>query len=77
MLLKLAALGAIGYAGYKYYEKNYAGSTTAPAFAGNQGNATVRDAGPHAMRDTSERGWSKTDQALDETFPASDPPATY
>jgi uncharacterized membrane protein YebE (DUF533 family) len=22
MLLKLAALGAIGYAGYKYYEKN-------------------------------------------------------
>ena len=24
MLLKLAALGAIGYAGYKYYEKNRA-----------------------------------------------------
>ena len=24
MLLKLAALGAIGYAGYKYYEKNKA-----------------------------------------------------
>lgn len=22
MLLKLAALGALGYAGYKYYEKN-------------------------------------------------------
>ena len=24
MLLKLAALGALGYAGYKYYEKNKA-----------------------------------------------------
>jgi uncharacterized membrane protein YebE (DUF533 family) len=27
MLLKLAALGALGYAGYKYYGKNQGGST--------------------------------------------------
>jgi len=27
MLLKLAALGALGYAGYKYYEKNKASFT--------------------------------------------------
>jgi uncharacterized membrane protein YebE (DUF533 family) len=26
MLLKLAALGALGYAGYKYYGKNQGGS---------------------------------------------------
>ena len=32
MLLKLAALGAIGYAGYKYYEKNKA-SFAAPRSA--------------------------------------------
>ena len=40
MLLKLAALGALGYAGYKYYEKNKdsfrIGSSTRsqPALAG-------------------------------------------
>lgn len=26
MLLKLAALGALGYAGYRYYQKNIGGS---------------------------------------------------
>ncbi len=73
-LLKLAALGALGYAGYKYYEK-HKGSERA-AFAGNQGSASVRDAGPEAMRDKPKR-WSKADEASDESFPASDPPATY
>jgi len=74
-LLKLAALGALGYAGYKYYEK-HKGEDRA-AFAGNQGNATVRDAGPESMRDKPKRGWSKADEASDQSFPASDPPATY
>lgn len=73
-LLKLAALGALGYAGYKYYEKNKAEHA---AFAGNQGNANVRDAGPEAMRDKPRREWQKTDEASDQSFPASDPPATY
>ena len=73
-LLKLAALGALGYAGYKYYEKSKAEHA---AFAGNQGNAHVRDAGPEAMRDKPRREWQKTDEASDESFPASDPPATY
>ena len=34
MLLKLAALGALGYAGYRYYEKNkdsFRASRTRPA----------------------------------------------
>ena len=50
------------------------------AFATGEGapdNATqVRNAGPEAMRDK-PRGWSKADEASDESFPASDPPATY
>ncbi len=73
MLLKLLALGGLGYAGYKYYEKN----KTQPAFAGNQGNTSVRDAGPEAMRDKPNGDWSKTDEESDESFPASDPPANY
>jgi hypothetical protein len=39
---------------------------------GNSGN--VRPAGPEAMRDPPKE-WSKVDEASDESFPASDPPA--
>jgi hypothetical protein len=39
---------------------------------GNSGN--VRPAGPEAMRDPPEQ-WTKVDEASDESFPASDPPA--
>ena len=79
-LLKLAALGTLGYVGYQYYQKNFAGHSSAPAFAGGQptsGPQPVRDAGPDAMRDDTARDWDKADQASDESFPASDPPATY
>lgn len=78
-LLKLAALGALGYVGYKYYEKSR--DRSPPAFAPGQvpgeNIAKVRDAGPAAMADPPRREWSKEDQASDESFPASDPPATY
>lgn len=74
MLLKLAALGALGYVGYRLFTKNQAQQ---PAYAANQGDAQVRDAGPDAMRDKPATGWSKTDEELDESFPASDPPANY
>ncbi|MBX7481782.1 hypothetical protein [Qipengyuania qiaonensis] len=73
MLLKLLALGGLGYAGYRYYEK----TRSQPAFAGNQGKATVRDAGPESMRDNSGRAWTPADEASDQSFPASDPPSTY
>lgn len=76
MLIKLAALAGLGFAGYKYYEKNQLRTDGQPAFAGNQGVSLIRDAGPESMRDT-PRGWSKTDEALDQSFPASDPPANY
>ncbi|WP_324828727.1 hypothetical protein [Qipengyuania zhejiangensis] len=73
MLIKLAALGALGFAGYKYFEKNQA----KPAFARNQGDAQIRDAGPESMRDETNRDWAKTDEESDQSFPASDPPANY
>jgi len=79
-LLKLAALGALGYVGYKYYESSKAGSSHA-AFAPGQESgsnfAKVRDAGPAAMGDQPAREWTKADEISDESFPASDPPATY
>ena len=60
-LLRMAALGALGFVGQEPGE-----------------NATkVRDAGPDAMADTPKREWTKEDEASDESFPASDPPATY
>lgn len=78
-LLKMAALGALGYAGYKFYEKQK-GERRA-AFAEGQGAdenfSQVRDSGPQAMADSPSREWSKTDEASDESFPASDPPSTY
>ena len=80
-MLKLIALGALGYVGYKYYEKNIAGHSAAPAFAGGEVGSgrihQVREAGPDAMRDDTAKDWDKADQASDESFPASDPPATY
>ncbi|WP_170003614.1 hypothetical protein [Pseudopontixanthobacter vadosimaris] len=78
-LLKMAALGTLGYAGYKYYTKNKNPDNAAFA-AGQPGNTNVsqvRDAGPGAMRDGAATNWTRTDEASDESFPASDPPATY
>ncbi|MCJ2184305.1 hypothetical protein MTR62_16635 [Novosphingobium sp. 1949] len=63
-LMRMAVLGAAGYAFYKYTQKDKAGP------------APVRDAGPANMK-SAPRSWSKTDEALDETFPASDAVATY
>jgi hypothetical protein len=37
---------------------------------------SVRDAGPENMR-SQPRRWERQDQRIDESFPASDPPATY
>jgi len=44
----------------------------APGPVGQSGAA--RSAGPEAMRDP-PKDWEKVDQASDESFPASDPPA--
>lgn len=78
MLLKLAAIGAIGYAGYRYFTREAHSNHAAYATRQASGNHTdVRDAGPEAMRDSGQREWTRTDQASDESFPASDPPGNY
>lgn len=50
----------------------HARNRTEPGPAGRSGAG--RSAGPEAMRDPPKE-WEKTDQASDESFPASDPPA--
>ena len=53
----------------------------APAFRDGQkagprdAEVQVRPAGPEAMRSKVRRKWTPEDQASDESFPASDPPA--
>ena len=78
-LIRLAALGALGFLGYRYYEKATAESNEAFAEGegGPAGSHQVRNAGPAAMADEPKREWTETDEELDETFPASDPPANY
>ena len=79
-LLQTAALGVAGYLGYKYY-KRASGHEGKPAYASGESDganfAKVRNAGPKSMRTPSEKEWTKTDEASDESFPASDPPGTY
>jgi hypothetical protein len=79
MILKTALLGALGYFGYKYYQKNKGTQEAAFAIGQSTGSnfAKVRDAGPDAMADRPKGEWSKVDEASDESFPASDPPSTY
>ena len=78
-LIKLALAGAAGYAFYRYTRHKRDDAPKA-AFASGEGDAEnfsqVRNSGRDAMRDQPRR-WSKTDEASDESFPASDPPATY
>lgn len=54
------------------------GEAPAPAEPepGQSPDQDIRPAGPKDM-DIKPRGWSKTDQELDESFPASDPPGNY
>ena len=80
-LFKLAFAGAVAYGLYRYATKDNATSNEGhAAFASGETSgdnfAKVRHAGPEGMRsDPAE--WDKADEASDESFPASDPPATY
>lgn len=75
--LILSALGGLGYLAFAWLRQ---GSTSGnAAYADDQPQAdpgAVRDSGPNAMRDP-PREWSDADEASDQSFPASDPPATY
>lgn len=78
ILLILAALGGAGYLGRQWLQRR--APTGNAAFDPDQpqgDHRSVRDAGPAAMRDPPRDEWTEADQASDESFPASDPPATY
>lgn len=75
--LKLLALGAGGYALWRWNSRQpqpagpaafALGETSGPNFD------QTRSAGPEGMRSDPPE-WDKVDQAADESFPASDPPA--
>ncbi|WP_435199615.1 hypothetical protein [Qipengyuania sp. 902] len=74
MLLKLLALGGLGYAGYRYYEKIRV-DENGVAFAGGEPEGSFRNAGSAST--ASHDRMSSTDEALDETYPASDATAKY
>lgn len=78
-LLKLAALGTIGFVGYLAFRDGQEGATPSRAGegSGKAGHPLVRDAGPSAMTDKPRRDWTRVDESSDESFPASDPPANY
>lgn len=78
VLLKLAAVGAVSYFLYKAIcrtDKGMAPAAFASGEAPGSNFAQVRSAGTEGMRDPPK--WDKVDEAADESFPASDPPATY
>jgi hypothetical protein len=78
-----AAAAGLGYLGTILWRRRGAaggGPGGRPAISGSGGHGAVgesgaaRSAGPDAMRDP-PRDWEQVDQASDESFPASDPPA--
>jgi len=77
MILALFALGA---GAYVFSRRKTAEAPRRAAFAEGEpgyGRNPVRDAGPEAMRDKPREPWTAVDEASDQSFPASDPPATY
>jgi len=78
-----ACAAGLGYAVSSLLRRRSAGGAgpgARPAISGSGGHGPVgesgaaRSAGPEAMRDP-PREWEQADQASDESFPASDPPA--
>lgn len=76
-LLKLAMAGATGYALYRLINaapRETGHAAFAPGESKSNRFSNVRNAGPESMRSDPPE-WDKVDQAADESFPASDPPA--
>jgi hypothetical protein len=74
-LFKLVFASAVAYGIYRYVTRDR--EVRRAAFAdgeANGGSSEVRNAGPEAMRSDPPQ-WDKVDEASDESFPASDPPA--
>jgi hypothetical protein len=80
-LLGIATFGALFWFTRKSAPRATKDDWHSAAFADGETHAEnfdqTRSAGPDAMRDDVRRPWESVDQASDESFPASDPPATY
>jgi len=78
MLFRLAALGAVGAAGYAAYRSLVPERhrRLPAAFSRGEPDGQFRNAGPKATRTKGDR-MDRQDEALDETFPASDATAKY
>lgn len=79
-MFKFAIIALIGGAAAITYARRKKTTQQNAAFDQNQPHVShkdVRDAGPQAMRDKPRREWTETDEDLDESFPASDPPGGY
>ncbi len=75
-----AAAAVAGYVIYRSVRNKDSQGTAPAAFAHGEtpgdNFAKVRSAGTEGMRSDPPK-WDKQDQAVDESFPASDPPANY
>jgi len=74
----LAGAGALYWLWRRSGKPDYS-QAPAAAFAGEGAHVGsfvhTRDAGPHNIRDEDGQDWDSTDEAVDESFPSSDPPA--
>ena len=73
-----AIAGGLGYLATRFWRGGGMPGRAALSGTGGLGavghSGAARSAGPDAMRDP-PKDWSEVDQASDESFPASDPPA--
>ncbi|MBS0475289.1 MAG: hypothetical protein JSR28_09090 [Proteobacteria bacterium] len=76
-LFRLTAAAITGFALWKLFQRGKVREEPV-AFAAGEAHgpnfAKVRNAGPEGMR-SDPVDWDKVDEASDESFPASDPPA--
>lgn len=81
-LLTMLAAAGLGYAAYALLTRRAGGHATRrprlpePYAHGAGDGAFIRPSGPEQMS-APPRTWDEVDEALDETFPASDPVARY
>ena len=76
-LVVSALTGAIGVALRKWLYRKDQPDKLSNGAAVRKGEGPVRPAGPGGMRTQPNREWTATDEASDESFPASDASAKY